>query len=131
MPARGSRVVANAAMDIPPNQTVYVNNLYEKLPKEGKDVKGWQSYGQPGLPARDHARLHLAELKKCLYSMFSQFGKILDVVCLKTYRLRGQAWIVFADVAAATNAMRTMQGFVFFEKPLVSPPRWTLAVCHL
>jgi len=48
----------------------------------------------------------------------SQFGKILDVVCLKTYRLRGQAWIVFADVAAATNALRTMQGFVFFEKPL-------------
>jgi RNA recognition motif-containing protein len=52
--------------------------------------------------------------------MFSQFGKILDVVCLKTYRLRGQAWIVFADVAAATNALRTMQGFLFFDKPIVS-----------
>lgn len=52
--------------------------------------------------------------------MFSQFGKIVDVVCLKTYRLRGQAWVVFSDVAAATNALRTMQGFPFFDKPIVS-----------
>lgn len=52
--------------------------------------------------------------------MFSQFGKILDVVCLKTYRLRGQAWIVFSDVAAATNALRMMQGFPFMDKPIVS-----------
>jgi U2 small nuclear ribonucleoprotein B'' len=60
--------------------------------------------------------------------MFSQFGKILDVVCLKTYRLRGQAWIVFADVAAATNALRTMQGFLFFDKPIVSAPARPQAV---
>ena len=51
--------------------------------------------------------------------MFSQFGKILDVVCLKTYRLRGQAWIVFADISGATNALRSMQEFPFFEKPMV------------
>lgn len=79
-------------MDVPPSQTIYVNNLFEKVPKE--------------------------ELKKCLYAMFSQFGKILDIVALKTYRLRGQAWIVFADVGAATNALRTMQGFPFFDKPI-------------
>jgi RNA recognition motif-containing protein len=51
--------------------------------------------------------------------MFSQFGKIIDVVALKTLRLRGQAWIVFTDVSAATNALRTMQGFPFFDKPIV------------
>lgn len=79
-------------MDVPPSQTIYVSNLYEKLPKE--------------------------ELKKCMYAMFSQFGKIIDVVALKTIRLRGQAWIVFTDVAAATNALRTMQGFPFFDKPI-------------
>eukprot|EP00878_Enallax_costatus_P001633 GHUV01001785.1.p1 GENE.GHUV01001785.1~~GHUV01001785.1.p1 ORF type:complete len:219 (+),score=52.96 GHUV01001785.1:228-884(+) len=78
--------------DIPPNQTIYVQNLYEKLPKE--------------------------ELRKALYAMFSQFGKIVDVVALKTLRLRGQAWIVFSDVAAATNAKNTMQGFPFFDKPI-------------
>ncbi|MEW5302248.1 MAG: hypothetical protein WDW36_005050 [Sanguina aurantia] len=79
-------------MDVPPSQTIYVSNLYEKLNKE--------------------------ELRKCLYAMFSQFGKILDVVCMKTYRLRGQSWIVYSDAAAATNALRTMQAFPFFEKPL-------------
>ncbi len=61
-----------------------------------------------------------AELKKSLYAMFSQFGKIVDVVVMKTLRLRGQAWIAFADVAAATNALRSMQGFPFFDKPIVS-----------
>lgn len=79
-------------MDIPPNRTVYVNNLYEKLKKE--------------------------ELKKALYAIFSQFGKILDVVCMSTYRLRGQAWIVFADITAATNALNSMEGFPFFGKPM-------------
>lgn len=78
--------------DIPPQQTIYVQNLYEKLRKE--------------------------ELRKSLYAIFGQFGKILDVVCLKTYRLRGQAWIVFADVASAVNAKNAMQGFPFFDKPM-------------
>jgi RNA recognition motif-containing protein len=55
-----------------------------------------------------------------MYAVFSQFGKIIDVVALKTLRLRGQAWVVFADVAAATNAKNTMQGFPFYDKPIVS-----------
>lgn len=79
-------------MDVPPGPSIYVSNLFEKLPKE--------------------------ELKKCMYAMFSQFGKILDVVALKTLKLRGQAWVVFTDTAAATNAMRTMQSFPFFDKPI-------------
>ena len=56
-----------------------------------------------------------------MYGLFGQFGKIIDVVCMKTEKLRGQAWVVFADVTAATNAMRAMQDFPFFGKPMVSP----------
>mmetsp|Transcript_12074 Transcript_12074/g.14382 ORF Transcript_12074/g.14382 Transcript_12074/m.14382 type:complete len:225 (-) Transcript_12074:450-1124(-) len=78
--------------DIPPNQTIYVNNLPEKLKKD--------------------------ELKKALHSVFSQFGKILDIVSLKTFRLRGQAWVVFADVSSASSALRQMQGFPFFSKAM-------------
>lgn len=55
-----------------------------------------------------------------MYAIFSQFGKILDVVCMRTHRLRGQAWVVFSDVTAATNALTSMQGFPFFDKPMVS-----------
>jgi RNA recognition motif-containing protein len=72
----------------------------------------------------------VAELKKCLYAIFSQFGKILDVVCMRTYRLRGQAWVVFSDVTAATNALTSMQGFPFFDKPMVRfLERCGFAVC--
>ena len=59
-----------------------------------------------------------AELKKSLQAVFSQFGKIIDIVAAKTYKLRGQAWIVFSDVASATSAMRTMDGFPFYDKPM-------------
>ena len=81
-----------ASGDLPPNQTIYVSNLYERLKKD--------------------------ELKQALYAAFTQFGKILDVVVMKTYRLRGQAWVVFEDVPAATNALRLMQGFPFYDKPM-------------
>ena len=46
------------------------------------------------------------------------FYQILDIVVVKNYRLRGQAWVVFADITAATNALRLMQGFPFYDKPL-------------
>jgi hypothetical protein len=31
-----------------------------------------------------------------------------------------QAWVVFADIGAATSALRGMQNFPFFDKPMVS-----------
>ena len=65
-----------------------------------------------------YEKLSVPELKKCLHAAFSQFGKILDIVCAKTYRLRGQAWVVFEDVTSATKALTLMQGFPFYEKPM-------------
>jgi hypothetical protein len=59
-------------------------------------------------------------MKKCLYGLFNQFGKVVDVVSLKTENLRGQAWIVYEDVTSATNALRAMQDFPFFGKEMVS-----------
>ncbi|KAJ3682878.1 hypothetical protein LUZ60_013105 [Juncus effusus] len=78
--------------DIPPNQTIYIRNLDEKVKKE--------------------------ELKRSLYALFSQFGRILDVVALKTPKLRGQAWIVFAEITSSSNAFRQMQNFPFYDKPI-------------
>ncbi|KAG6500071.1 hypothetical protein ZIOFF_039885 [Zingiber officinale] len=59
------------------------------------------------------------ELKRSLYALFSQYGRILDIVALKTPKLRGQAWAVFAEVPAASNAVRQMQRFPFYDKPMV------------
>lgn len=61
----------------------------------------------------------LTELKRSLYALFSQYGRIMDVVALKTPKLRGQAWVVFMEVTAASNAVRQMQNFPFYDKPMV------------
>jgi len=79
-------------MDARPNHTVYINNLNEKVKKE--------------------------DLKKSLYAIFSQFGQILEIVAMKTLKMRGQAFVVFKEIASATNAMRSMQGFPFYDKPM-------------
>ncbi|KAL5996172.1 hypothetical protein ACLOJK_026246 [Asimina triloba] len=83
--------VSNAG-EIPPNKTIYINNLNEKI--------------------------KLDELKKSLHAVFSQFGKILEVLAFKTLKHKGQAWVVFEDVSSATNALRQMQGFPFYDKPM-------------
>ncbi|KAJ8683174.1 hypothetical protein QAD02_018966 [Eretmocerus hayati] len=79
-------------MDIRPNNTIYINNLNEKIKKE--------------------------ELKKSLYAIFSQFGQILDIVALKTLKMRGQAFVIFKEISSATNALRSMQGFPFYDKQM-------------
>ncbi|KAF0300477.1 U1 small nuclear ribonucleoprotein A [Amphibalanus amphitrite] len=79
-------------MENRPNQTIYINNLNEKVKK--------------------------TDLKKSLYAIFSQFGQILEIVALKNLKMRGQAFVVFKDISSATNALRSMQGFPFYEKPM-------------
>ena len=56
-----------------------------------------------------------------MYAIFSQFGEILDIVALKTLKMRGQAFVIFKEIGNATNALRSMQGFPFYDKPMVSP----------
>lgn len=58
-------------------------------------------------------------MRRSLYAIFSQFGTVLDVVALKTLKMRGQAHIVFKDVTSATNAMRSLQNFTFYDKQMV------------
>merc|ERR1711860_350623 len=75
-----------------PTHTVYINNLNEKVKKE--------------------------DLKKSLYAIFSQFGQILDIVALKTLKMRGQAFVIFKEINSGANALRSMQGFPFYDKPM-------------
>lgn len=84
--------VANPGTETPPNQTIYINNLNEKI--------------------------KLEELKKSLKAVFSQFGKIVEVLAFKTLKHKGQAWVVFEDSSSASNAIRQMQGFPFYDKPM-------------
>ena len=57
-----------------------------------------------------------------LYTLFSTYGPVLDVVAMKTPKMRGQAHIVYRDIQASTQAMRALQGFDFFGKEMVRFP---------
>jgi RNA recognition motif-containing protein len=35
-------------------------------------------------------------------------------------KMRGQAFVIFREVTAATNAMRGLQGFIFYGKAIVN-----------
>ncbi len=64
-------------------------------------------------------KLQKADLRLSLYTLFSTYGPVLDVVAVKNGTMRGQAHIAFRDVQASTQAMRALQGFDFFGKEMV------------
>lgn len=78
--------------DIPPNQTLYVNNLNEKI--------------------------NIPELKCCVLELFSTYGEVIDIVADGTVKKKGQAFVCFRDISCATNALRALQGFQFLDKPM-------------
>ncbi|RMZ12091.1 hypothetical protein D0862_02775 [Hortaea werneckii] len=81
-----------ATAAIPPNQSLYLQNLPEKHPKPS--------------------------LRRELYALFSTYGAILDITALKTPQMCGQAHILFRDVASANLAMREAQGFELGGRPI-------------
>ncbi|KAK1769678.1 hypothetical protein QBC33DRAFT_331298 [Phialemonium atrogriseum] len=78
---------------IPPNQTLYVTNL-------------------------PSAKIQKDDIRTALYLLFSTHGPVLDVVALKTTKMRGQAHIVYRDIQTSTQAMRSLDGFEFFGRPM-------------
>jgi RNA recognition motif-containing protein len=75
-----------------PNQTLYVNNLNDKI--------------------------NVETLKKSLREVFAAFGGIVDIIAMKSLKRRGQAWIIFKESTASTNALKSLQGFPFYNKPM-------------
>lgn len=70
----------------------------------------------------------------------ARFGpQVLDIVAMKSFARRGQAFIVFENVQTATIALQKLQGSPFEDKPMVScaslTPPFTLSpgglsCCH-
>lgn len=50
--------------------------------------------------------------------LFSTYGPVLDVVALKTDKMRGQAHIVYRDIQTATQAMRSLDGSSFLGQEM-------------
>jgi len=79
-------------MGIPPNQTLYINNLNEKV--------------------------KIPELKSSLFELCSSYGEMMDIVAGSSMKKRGQAFVVFRDIAAATQALRALNDFKFYDRPM-------------
>ncbi|KAH8889570.1 hypothetical protein GQ53DRAFT_748276, partial [Thozetella sp. PMI_491] len=79
---------------IPPNQSLYVTNL----------------------PSN---KIQKTDLRMALYMLFSTYGPVLDVIALKTTKMRGQAHVTFRDIQTATQAMRALDGFEFLGHDIV------------
>lgn len=77
----------------PPNATVYVRNLEERIKVE--------------------------QLKEALNEIFSEYGTILEIVAKKNLKAKGQAFIVFDSVDSAAQAIEEVQGFDLFDKSMV------------
>lgn len=77
---------------LPPCQTIYINNLNEKIKIE--------------------------DMQKALRAVFNQFGVIEDIIAMKSVQRKGQAYISFEELESAENALKSMQGFPLFQKPL-------------
>jgi len=93
MPANSAGPKAVVASQQRPSHTLYCSNLPDRLQKD--------------------------DLKRALYMLFSTYGPILDIVALKTPKMRGQAHVLFRDVQASTQALRALQGHEFFGKEMV------------
>lgn len=67
-----------------------------------------------------HLASRFAELQAQLFYLFSTYGKVIDVIAQKGTKRRGQAFIVFRDLAGSTSAMRSLDGELFYDKKMVS-----------
>ncbi|KAF2433352.1 RNA-binding domain-containing protein [Tothia fuscella] len=72
------------------NQTLYISNLGDKIRKD--------------------------DLRRSLYLLFTTYGSVLDIVALKTMKMRGQAHVVYKDVQSASAAQRALNETDFFGR---------------
>ncbi|EXJ76817.1 uncharacterized protein A1O5_01325 [Cladophialophora psammophila CBS 110553] len=76
----------------PPNSTVYVKNLEE--------------------------RIKVDQMKTALTEIFSEYGNIIDLVAKSNLKAKGQAFVVFDSPDSAARAIEEINGFELFDKPM-------------
>ncbi|KAK0537574.1 hypothetical protein OC834_000720 [Tilletia horrida] len=74
------------------NETVYVRNLNEKV--------------------------RLPILKETLTNLFSLYGEVLSVTAHANLRMRGQAFVALDSKKAANKAVKEVQGFPLYGRPM-------------
>ena len=89
-----------------PSQTLYVNNLNEKIKKDGKFV------------FKVFINSIFLEMKHSLFHLFSIHGDILEITVKRNLKMKGQAFIVFSNIENSMKAMQEYQNYTFFGKKM-------------
>ena len=77
-------------MDLRPNHTIYIQNMNEKIKKEDLRKSLYVLMSQFG-----------QVFVLCFFSFLKKniiFGQVLDIVALKTMKMRGQAFVIFKEI---------------------------------
>ncbi|KAJ3505126.1 hypothetical protein NLJ89_g7577 [Agrocybe chaxingu] len=85
-------VAAPTQPTVTPCETLYIQNLNEKI--------------KPDV------------LKTSLRGLFKVYGEVLDVVAHNNLRMRGQAFVSFSNAETAAKAMKDVQRFPLYSKPM-------------
>ncbi len=83
-----------------PKETLYIQNINEKIKAKGKFF-------------------FKLDVKYALFNLFEAFGQVLQIVCKRNDKMRGQAFVVFREVGEATAAKNNLNGYPIFGKPMV------------
>jgi len=68
-------------------------------------------------------------MKASLRGLFKVYGEVLDVVAHNNLRMRGQAFVSFASADTAKNAMKEVQRFPLYAKPMVFSFFFPIQIC--
>ena len=60
-----------------------------------------------------------SDMKYALFNLFQAFGQVVQIVCKRSDKMRGQAFVVFKEVAEAAAAKNNLNGYPIFGKPMV------------
>jgi U2 small nuclear ribonucleoprotein B'' len=130
--------IAMASVISQPNNTLYISNIDWKIKKpllrraihslmtrHGKVLAlfllliiisvtscdaGWPAYNIILNCIASHAFLS--------FPSFVIYTQVIEIIALRRDGLRGQLWVIFEDIQAATAALQSLNGFTFFGKDL-------------
>ena len=74
------------------SQTLYINHICEKV--------------------------GLMELKRSLFSLFSRYGVVIEILAHKGIKKRGQAFITFQDLESAVRAKNALDNYFLFDRAI-------------
>ena len=92
-------------------ETLYIQNLNEKIKITGTYVV---TLFRPQFTLTVHI-----VLKATLRGLFKSYGEVVDVIAHSNLRMRGQAFVSFSSKESAEKALKDVQRFPLYSKPMV------------